>query len=1228
MKIVSIFFLSLINLAGFGQTSLSFTQLSGDFTAPGRGAQHWGTTNWDGNSAPTIPAGNSSALNYYIRLNWRDVESSTVQGSYNWTILDNAINQAIDNGAMFTIALMPFCTACGTGFGDIPVYVQDLMTAEGKPGPVVGGNVTPNYQSTNWKARYSAWMRATANHLATTFRIGSGIPYRKAFLAYDIRHMGDFGEGVGYPSPSVIPSSAQVTTSYMMSMIDSARAMFPKVWLTIPMNYVAPDDNYSLSAGNPDAQSAHYALTATNTVGEIGWRRDNLGDDGYNSYLTGTTTSYLGIPLQPLIMNKWKKAPIGGEPAFGTTAVTRCGPPYCDMSNENNLFHNSYFGNGNYAYTSASGTPWTQLTTNMRAASAEMGYRIILDSGQMTTNISSGNAFNIKLSWHNIGIAPVYEPWRVTFELRKSSDGTVVWKGISRFGLKLFQPAVNGTLASDNFSMNNSIAAGTYTMFLIVRDTAGYMAPLPLGITGRQGDGSYPIRTGIVISSSPTTDSLTFINIQGESNAIGNAPNAGAPANELGSRTGVKIYNHDTHVFETLNIGGNNQQDGFELPNTHGLELAMANLVDSGRLPNPTYLVNNSMSGSFICRWNAATETACRPSGGLWTLQMPFVDGAITKMNLLAKPYRFYVWQSIGLNDEFGQLTKTDSFVNRMALFRASYRSRYSRPDIIFIGTNFNNPSASTLPAAWDSVYRIRMPKADPNYHEAPVLGATYMDDPASHFDYQGFKLIGRNIGDTMLNLQLTPNYVPPPCNTYFVGTPGGSVSITAMGSYNPCDIIKINTGTYTSLTLTHVHDLEFTSQDPNNPVTFTRLSTFSDFKRNVLHDFRWVSDLKSGSAWSMSGGQLARNEYYNLYWRDWPSSVITMHNNVMYDYINDTTAIGLYETYHDYIVDSCGSFMQGSFGDPNSGGTTAPDVWIGMHLYNFQDMGTSLQGGNGQGTGIRGICYECYAEDGFITDRSGRGADGDVGYFYGHGGWHLLRIHKWGGPGYLDRIFMMARRSHPFENWIMGSTKFLGTQYGFHQGQFNGGDTLTGLTYGPDTYAWSNTFGKQFNDTLGYWSSGFMIGQTCPGCHVYIGDNLLFDIGNNIQRVAAGGQPNNAKVQSVSNIGGYQNYSTDTNYHNIYAHDATLLKLDSTSFSYSNRTGTYFYYVPTALSPSTVLGFGVVNPVLPGLIFSDGHGYNSPIDLGAFQFQGTVPPLPPSLKPKRGLRIKLKSLP
>jgi hypothetical protein len=183
-------------------------------------------------------------------------------------------------------------------------------------------------------------------------------------------------------------------------------------------------DGGNASVTPPDV--TYYALTATNAWGEIGWRRDNWGDPGTSIMLDKNGGSYNSIAVAPLIMAKYKKTLVVGEPN-NSTATYSCGSMYCDLVNEINLYHATSFGNGNFPNTFDAATQ-----TNIVAASKVSGYRLVLTGGTMTTTLSSGGAFNITLNWQNIGVSPVYENWNAVYELR-NSGGTVVWSGNSAF---------------------------------------------------------------------------------------------------------------------------------------------------------------------------------------------------------------------------------------------------------------------------------------------------------------------------------------------------------------------------------------------------------------------------------------------------------------------------------------------------------------------------------------------------------------------------------------------------------------------------------------------------------------------------------------------------------------------------------------------------------------------------------------------------------------------------
>ena len=518
-----IFFILILLVSGhffsFSQTTpLSFTQISlgsTDLIAHGRGAEYWNGVSWTNGSGGgvLVPSGNTKSSNAYYRFDW-GIEIETAQGVYNWAKFDQQINSAIDNGQMFSFGLMPMCTACSnTGIAGLtyPRYLHTLMQAEAAGSQdwfYSAGNVwVPNWNSPNYLGRYQALLNAVAAHIASGSHNGKN--YKDVIYYVDIRGYGDFGEWHTYPWYGTEPAGRKATSATLKALIDMNLAAFP--------NY---PNVIMISAFNQGGASqiptdvSYYALTKSNAWGPLGWRRDNWGDPNTDNILANNGSSYNpgtgSVAFAPLITNRYKTSPIVGEPNNATGST---GAPYTDLSREINLYHATSFGDGNFPNA---GDPTTQA--NIIACSKVSGYRLVLTGGNMTTTLTSGGGFSMSLNWQNIGVAPTYENWDVVYELRKS-DGTVVWKGNSTFKPKLFIPQGTPTTASDNFTLS-AVAAGTYSMYLIVRDPLNYKTPLPLAITGRNADGSYLLRSNVTVTTGgpvnqpPTANAGADITIQ------------------------------------------------------------------------------------------------------------------------------------------------------------------------------------------------------------------------------------------------------------------------------------------------------------------------------------------------------------------------------------------------------------------------------------------------------------------------------------------------------------------------------------------------------------------------------------------------------------------------------------------------------------------------------------------------------------------------------------------
>lgn len=523
-----------VTIASAGVPGTGLPQLTTDFVRPDAGAENWGGRTWDNSTSPMIPAGNSAALNYYDRFNWTDIESTTTKGVYDWSIFDARINKAIDNGAKFSFRIMAQCTSCGLPNFGYPTWLHNLMQAEATnskdwltpANPAAGyggGDWTPNWNSPNFLTGVEDLLNAVALHIATTSYKGKA--YKDAIGYVDIGIAGDFGEWHTYPydraggtvGANAAPTGRRWTDASLQRIMAAHVSAFPTYPLMIPMG-IGEQGNY----GNISAATFGYWVNTRNLWGNIGWRRDNLGDDGYDANLVNNDYQYNGLDYSTYFMSRYKVAMVGGEPANDQNGVTRNPPgngtPYGDIVREVNLYHMNSFGNGNY-YTSAANT---SLQTNIRAGSAAAGGRITIDSLQMNSTVNIGGNANIVIYWKNKGVCPVYDKWTVKIQLRDAGN-TVRYTQNSDFDFKLFWKSSGDSAFSDILHIPSSLAAGNYSVSMIITDP--YYQPYPLAITGRASDGSYPLKNIIAVvptgtNAAPTVNAGKDSTIQAPASTI------------------------------------------------------------------------------------------------------------------------------------------------------------------------------------------------------------------------------------------------------------------------------------------------------------------------------------------------------------------------------------------------------------------------------------------------------------------------------------------------------------------------------------------------------------------------------------------------------------------------------------------------------------------------------------------------------------------------------------
>lgn len=500
-------FILLFPLALAGQVSynFSFTTLSGDYARPGAGNERWNE-----NSGSQIVSGYTTPLNYYRRFTWRDIEGD-VQDSYDFDKFDEKLHAAMDARQKFSFGIMQqfpwndgnfnwLSNYSGTdqrtgqirnGNSAYPEYIHNIMQAAGTKDWIgESGDWVPNFNNATYQARWSALMAAIDDHLQTgSYQPGwasSPIPYKDVIGYIDIRGFGSWGEWHVYGTApgnnyQNFPSGTYPTVATFKSIVDAHVNNFQDFRLCIITN--ALDAARLQNTGTP-AEVAVYIYSKTTTKGKLGFRMDHFGDhtgdcplcdDSYDDFqLQKNPSSFGGVRLDTSFQNRYKYAPFYGEPPGGPTSsfgVIQGVFPRQVRKWKVTMVGNGNFGQGN--------TPTGQAADSVRQGYREAGYHLRLTGGSAVV----GSNFQINLKWRNYGLTPTYDNWTVEYSLRNGA-GTTVWTANSAFDPYLFLPEYGEVTKTDNYT-SPAVAAGTYSLYVRVKDPTGYMEPLPLQITGR-----------------------------------------------------------------------------------------------------------------------------------------------------------------------------------------------------------------------------------------------------------------------------------------------------------------------------------------------------------------------------------------------------------------------------------------------------------------------------------------------------------------------------------------------------------------------------------------------------------------------------------------------------------------------------------------------------------------------------------------------------------------------
>ncbi|MFZ4726403.1 MAG: DUF4832 domain-containing protein [Paludibacter sp.] len=429
---------------------------------PGRGLAHWQQK--AGIPFPTI--------DHYQRYRWSDLEKS--QGVYDFSLLKAEAEIAKtdpDGRGLYGLAVR--CLDSGVDHC-YPTYIDGLM-------------------SSWYSAKYKCWVPdwndpqflerqdSLVANLGRVFNNDERVGY------VEIRSFGNWGEwhisGFETPPSPAIP----ITKATIQHMIDTYIKAFPDKQI------IMLNDEYG---------GLEYAMTKTDLKYPIGWRRDSWPSSIMDYVKKASTWTK--------VSDRWKIAPVIIESIetkyFTFSSALPQVVDYHVSSIGGNLDASQY-----YSYTAG----FQDTLVNCIKYS---GYRYIVRSISYPDVFVPGQTINLKSEWSNVGVAPIYRDWKVSYRITNQITGALVLEIPSALDLRKLLPTYSHetkvdipVLFDDSFVLPASFVKGNYNLEVIVSDPINYLSPLKLAIQGRKTTGAYGLGT-VLVDTQSAINELTLQN--------------------------------------------------------------------------------------------------------------------------------------------------------------------------------------------------------------------------------------------------------------------------------------------------------------------------------------------------------------------------------------------------------------------------------------------------------------------------------------------------------------------------------------------------------------------------------------------------------------------------------------------------------------------------------------------------------------------------------------------
>lgn len=390
----------------------------------------------------------------YMRYDWSAIEP--VEGQYNWSDIDNAINAWNAQGKQFAFGVMN----ANSSDWNIQYVTPQWVFADGAQ--YIKSQTFDNISGKTGTQYEPVWNDPVFLQKVKDFLTALAQRYdNNPHIAYiDVRSYGNWGEQHVYG----IPPSVALSPADVQKHIQLYADAFKQVQIIVPW-------------GAPNYNSV-YDWAVHN---KIGMRRDGLMVDSNGGELTRANGKAPSIfefyaSYQWLVQNGyWSDAKLRNDVMKGKPSYIGLGLWGNDadvmLANEESLVHD---------------------------LANQMGYYFVLKSATIPTAISNSQPFHMSLSWNNKGVTYLYGSCTVAVALLDSSGNVVQQQWFTGSNPHTWAP---GQTKQENAAIAFSgVRAGTYELAVgLFQNRTDHNPIYQIGNQGRTANGWYALSSSVTV---------------------------------------------------------------------------------------------------------------------------------------------------------------------------------------------------------------------------------------------------------------------------------------------------------------------------------------------------------------------------------------------------------------------------------------------------------------------------------------------------------------------------------------------------------------------------------------------------------------------------------------------------------------------------------------------------------------------------------------------------------